>query len=71
MLHGMLLDGHAHSLALRDNGTVCAWGWNAHGQLGQGDNWDRFTPVQVVGLSGVVAIAAGVGGISWGGPTAW
>lgn len=28
--------GHSHSLALIEDGTVVAWGWNAHGQLGNG-----------------------------------
>lgn len=50
--------GQYHSLALRSDGTVWAWGWNYYGQLGDGTTIDRTTPVQVQGLTNVVAIAA-------------
>ena len=48
-----------HSLALRSDGTVWAWGNNAYGELGNGTFAESETPVQVSGLSGVVAIAGG------------
>jgi len=51
--------GMAHSLALKNDGTVWAWGWNLYGQLGDGTTTDRHNPVHVSGLSGVTAIAAG------------
>jgi len=51
--------GGAHSIALKFDGTVWAWGSNAYGQLGNGTNTDSSTPVQVKGLANVVAIAAG------------
>lgn len=54
--------GGAHSLALKSNGTVLAWGNNASGQLGVNNLVDSALPVQVSGLgagSGVIAIAAG------------
>lgn len=38
---------------------VWAWGANYYGQLGDGAWIIRLTPVQVIGLSNVVAIAAG------------
>ncbi|WP_244237373.1 RCC1 domain-containing protein [Corallococcus llansteffanensis] len=47
-----------HSLALRSDGTVWAWGSNATGQLGDGTTTRRTLPVQVQGLSEVVALAA-------------
>ncbi len=50
-----------HSLALKADGTVWAWGYNGQGQLGDGTTTERTTPVQVVGLTDVVAIAAGIG----------
>lgn len=54
-----------YSLALLGDGTVWAWGYNQHKQLGDGTTHTRKVPVQVVGasgvgkLTGVVAIAAG------------
>jgi hypothetical protein len=51
--------GGSHSLGLRSDGTVWAWGYNGYGQLGNGTTTNTPVPAQVSGLSGVVAIAAG------------
>jgi alpha-tubulin suppressor-like RCC1 family protein len=51
--------GPYHSLALKSDGTVWAWGLNYNGELGDGTNTDSNVPVQVSGLSGVTAIGAG------------
>jgi alpha-tubulin suppressor-like RCC1 family protein len=56
--------GGNHSLALKSDGTVWAWGYGEYGQLGDGNfyttgNRGVARPVQVSGLSGVVAIAGG------------
>jgi RHS repeat-associated protein len=54
-----------HALALKSDGTVWAWGWNRFGQLGSATTqscWQytcSSTPIQVSGLTGIVAIAAG------------
>ncbi|QDY11710.1 hypothetical protein FJK98_17190 [Micromonospora sp. HM134] len=40
--------GDYHSLALQPDYTVVAWGSNGHGQLGDGGNEPRPTPVQVL-----------------------
>jgi len=46
--------GNLHSLALLKSGRVLAWGWNGYGQLGDGTNIDRGTPVIVQKLNGRV-----------------
>ncbi|WP_295392505.1 CARDB domain-containing protein [uncultured Thiodictyon sp.] len=49
--------GYDHSLALKPDGTLWAWGHNGYGQLGDGTTTDRLAPVNV--LTGVAAVAAG------------
>ena len=52
--------GRGHTIALRRDGTVWAWGANSFSQVGDGTTWkDRLTPVQVQGMADVVAIAGG------------
>ena len=51
--------GGYHSLALRIDGTVLAWGDNAYGQLGDGTAVDQVNPKRIEGLSDIVAVAAG------------
>ena len=53
--------GGLFSLALRSDGTVWAWGYNAVGELGNGTTADSNVPVQVTGLARITAIAAGEG----------
>lgn len=54
-----------HSMALQDDGTVWAWGYNYYGQIGNGtaSMIPVATPVQVSALAGkkIIAIAAGDG----------
>jgi alpha-tubulin suppressor-like RCC1 family protein len=47
-----------HALALRQDGTVWAWGNNMNGQLGNGTVHESLVPLQVPGLTQVVALAA-------------
>lgn len=49
----------AHTMALKADGTVWAWGWNAYGQLGIGNTVNAKLPRQVAGLPGITQIAAG------------
>ncbi len=52
--------GETFTCAVTSGGAAQCWGRNVFGQLGDGSNTTRNTPVQVVGLSsGVTAIAAG------------
>jgi alpha-tubulin suppressor-like RCC1 family protein len=50
--------GDYHSLALKQDGTVWAWGANQYSQLGDLTLDDQPVPVQVQGLEGVTAIYA-------------
>ncbi|MEU6934648.1 chromosome condensation regulator RCC1 [Streptomyces sp. NPDC046374] len=47
------------ALALRQDGTVWAWGENRFGQLGIGSTDNQSTPKRVPGLTDVVALSAG------------
>jgi alpha-tubulin suppressor-like RCC1 family protein len=49
--------GLRHTLALKADGSLWAWGDNSQGQLGDGSGTSRLSPV-LVG-TGFVAIAAG------------
>ena len=51
--------GRYHSLAVKSDGTVWAWGLNGNGQLGTGTTTNSSVPVQVSGLTGVTSVAAG------------
>ena len=54
--------GYGHSLALRSDGTVLAWGDNRLGQLGDGTMTDRDRPVTVQRVRNAVAIGAAAEG---------
>jgi len=52
--------GEYHTCALMTTGQVKCWGWNGSGELGDGTNISRSTPVDVSGMgSGVSAVDAG------------
>ena len=48
-----------HSLAIRSDGTLWAWGSNSYGQLGQSNTIGYSSPVQVGTSAGWSSIAAG------------
>ena len=60
----VVLIGKTHSMALKSNGSVWAWGMNRRGELGNGTKDHALTPVQVKGANGnghltnIVAVAA-------------
>jgi hypothetical protein len=53
--------GLLHALAIRQNGSLWAWGAGAgyRGRLGDGARVNRFSPVQVRGLRNAVVVAGG------------
>jgi alpha-tubulin suppressor-like RCC1 family protein len=53
-------DQSGHTLALKKDGTVWAWGRNETGQLGDGTLNNRTAAAQVAGLSNIASVAAGV-----------
>ena len=52
--------GRLHTLAVKTNGTIWAWGANSFGQLGDGRNQDRHLPVRVGSVSNGSRVAGGV-----------
>ena len=52
------VSGTDFTLALKADGTVWSWGYNGYGQLGLGDNSNRYRPTQI-NIENVVDIAAG------------
>ena len=62
-----IVAGRYHTLALNSDGSeVYAWGQNGYGELGDGTNIDRHTPVRVLGgeqggeyLTGISQLAVG------------
>ncbi len=61
----MIASGSNHVLALKQDGTVWAWGYNNYGQLGDNTQITKYTPVQVLSedateeLKDIIYIAAG------------
>ncbi|MBP7331204.1 MAG: cadherin-like beta sandwich domain-containing protein [Firmicutes bacterium] len=52
--------GRFHSLAIKNNGTVWAWGDGTWGNFGNGEDFpDEIYPVQVLNLTNVTSITAG------------
>jgi alpha-tubulin suppressor-like RCC1 family protein len=51
--------GSSHSLALKTDGTIWAWGSNFNGQLGDGTTTQRESPVQIQLSGKVLLVGAG------------
>jgi alpha-tubulin suppressor-like RCC1 family protein len=51
--------GNGFACALLATGAIQCWGANSYGQLGNGDNTDSVTPVDVTALINRFALAAG------------
>lgn len=55
---GGVAAGLVHSCAV-EGGQVLCWGYNGHGELGDGTRTDRRTPAPVVGIADAVEVAIG------------
>jgi regulator of chromosome condensation (RCC1) repeat-containing protein/PASTA domain-containing protein len=57
-----IVAGFLHAFAVDPDGSLWAWGWNKHGELGLGTAEPLVrTPQKVPGLAGVTQLAAGAG----------
>ena len=50
--------GGSHSIALKNDGTVWVWGYNADGELGNSTTTNSTSPIAVANLTNVIAIGA-------------
>ena len=46
-----------HTMAIRADGSLWAWGWNSSGQLGDGTTINQLSPIRI--MENVVAVSAG------------
>ena len=51
--------GAGHTVALKSDGTMLAWGHNRFGQVGDGTTVQKNCPAAVKGISGVTGVSAG------------
>ena len=51
--------GNIHTIAMKSDGTLWAWGYNGGGQLGDGTTMDRSSPVQVGTAKNWAQVACG------------
>ncbi len=65
--------GGLHSVGIKSNGSLWAWGYNSSGQLGDTTTTDRYSPVQVgsdfswrsVSTGGIHTLAIKADGTLW------
>lgn len=51
--------GHYHTLAVRNDGELLAWGWNRNGQLGDATRVDKLQPTRISAGTQWKSVAAG------------
>jgi alpha-tubulin suppressor-like RCC1 family protein len=51
--------GHVHSCAILADHTVVCWGYNHHGEIGDGSTTDRLLPTTVSGITTAASVDAG------------
>jgi alpha-tubulin suppressor-like RCC1 family protein len=54
-----IISGYNHTLILKSDGTVLAWGQNNYGQLGIGNTIDQLSPVIIPELTNVKQVVVG------------
>jgi hypothetical protein len=59
LLFEQVAAGGSHTVAIKADGTLWAWGRNQAGQLGDGTTEDQSSPVQVGTATNWLAVAAG------------
>ncbi|MBI5207502.1 MAG: fibronectin type III domain-containing protein [Candidatus Firestonebacteria bacterium] len=55
----LIAGGGNHSMAFRSDGTICTWGYNRFGQIGDGTLIDKNISTEIPRFGDVLAIAAG------------
>jgi len=53
--------GDAYACARLSNGQIKCWGWNEHGELGDGTTNGHYPAVAVKGISHAVDVSTGIG----------
>jgi alpha-tubulin suppressor-like RCC1 family protein len=51
--------GQTHTMLIKSDGTLWAWGDNVYGQLGGGSNTQKYSPVQIGTDNNWVSLACG------------
>lgn len=51
--------GAYHTAAIKDDGSLWAWGKNEYGQIGDGTTTQRLQPVQIASLSDMIFVSCG------------
>jgi alpha-tubulin suppressor-like RCC1 family protein len=52
--------GYGHTVAIKTDGTLWAWGYNGDGELGDGTTVDKNIPVQIGTATNWKSVAAGL-----------
>lgn len=59
VVDAVVANGAFHTMVLKSDNTVWAWGRNTYGNLGDNTTVHRSSPVQMIGMSDVTSMASG------------